>query len=404
MREARRAQLRGVERRAKALAIRAFGALARPRSTLEPPDWSARPHRVLYLRYDRIGDMVLATGIIKAIQAAQPTITVDVLASIGNADVLRGNPRVGTVYTIDKARPLSYLRALARIRRVRYDAVVDAMVMAPSLTTMLLMWGSGAPHRIGVADRGNEFALTVPVSRLQGASHYVDHSAAVLAAFGVDPEHERPADLPPAPAPVAAAAIAVSSPSGGDWGVWRPEVFLAPEELSQAEERWRALETEAPRGDARARLLVNVSAGADWRYWPDDRFIATLTTIRARFPGLAIVLVGAPEDLLRMTRIGDAAGVKPVRTPHYRQMMALVARADFVLTADTSVTHVASAFGKPAVVLFGRNRAALYGPYGTPGRVVSTAALSLDAIDVGPVVQALGVLLAAPRSGVGAHP
>ena len=44
---------------------------------------------MLYLRYDRIGDMVLATGIIKAIVSAQPTVTVDVLASLANAAVLR---------------------------------------------------------------------------------------------------------------------------------------------------------------------------------------------------------------------------------------------------------------------------------------------------------------------------
>jgi hypothetical protein len=85
--------------------------------------------------------------------------------------------------------------------------------------------------------------------------------------------------------------------------------------------------------------------------------------------------------------------VSAAHTPGYRQMMALVAAADFALTADTSVTHIASAFGKPALSMFGRGRAALYGPYGTAGRTVSTAGLSLESLEAGPVMEALDDML-----------
>jgi heptosyltransferase-2 len=329
--------------------------------------------------------MVLATGIIKAIVAAQPTVTVDVLASRGNAAVLQGNPYVGTVLTIDRGRPWTYLTALARIRRARYDAVIDAMVMSPSLTTMLLMWASGARHRIGVADRGNDFALTIPVPPARQAVHYVDHSAAILAAFGIDPQRGGPA--PPAAAPASERT---------DWGIWRPEIYLTEAEQAEAEARWREAVRDAS-GDGRGarRLVVNVSAGADWRYWPDANFIAALTRIRARHPDLAIMIIGAPEDAERMHRIGSAAQAAVAATAHYRQMMALVAASDFAFTADTSVTHIASAFGKPALAMFGRGRAGLYGPYGTSGRTVSTPGTSLDALEVDSVVAGLDGLLSA---------
>src|SRR4030081_2062524 len=104
MRDRGRTLARTIERRLKTLLIATVASLMRPRDSRERPDWSAGPHRVLYLRYDRIGDMVLATGIIKAIVSAQPTVTVDVLASVVNAAVLRGNPHVKSVFTIDKKR------------------------------------------------------------------------------------------------------------------------------------------------------------------------------------------------------------------------------------------------------------------------------------------------------------
>ena len=323
--------LKNIERSFKALSIRLLAkVMAAPDGTsgARPPvpDWAAGPHRVLYLRYDRIGDMVLATGIIKAITAAQPTVTVDVLASPANARVLLDNPHVGRVLTFDRKRRGSYLLALRAMRRERYDAVIDAMVMAPSLTTMLLMWASGARTRIGVGDRGNEYALTLPVPRLNGALHYIDHSAALLTAFGVDPVAEHRAH----PVPTSrvrsldgdAAGTDAGMPSSG-WDIWRPEIFLSDAERAGAETFWSGAgsgrQREAKeRGESR-RFVVNVSAGAAHRYWAESRFIEVIARITERFPGALTVIIGSPEDGERMDRIAGAAGATVARTPDYRQ-------------------------------------------------------------------------------------
>jgi ADP-heptose:LPS heptosyltransferase len=393
-----RARLRALERRLKTLLIPALGNLMRPRRSRDPPNWSTRPHRVLYLRYDRIGDMVLATGIIKAIVSAQPTVTVDVLASVGNAAVLRGNPHVAGVLTIDKKRPWSYLTALLRIRRARYDAVVDAMVLSPSLTSTLLMWASSARHRIGVAERGNDSALTILVNRVQDAVHWVDRSAALLAAFGVDPQRssiERRGSLLTSSAHPGPRS---SSPATG-WGIWRPELFLTQAELREGEARWRSADgLSRRRRGTRLRLVVNVSASSHERYWPEEHFITTLVRLRMRYPDVLTVVIGSPEDAARMTRIARGAGTLAAHTPHYRQMMAIVARSDLVFTADTSVTHVASAFRKPAVVMFGGGGGACWGPYGTASHIISTDAPLFESTDVDPMIRALEALIAAERS------
>jgi ADP-heptose:LPS heptosyltransferase len=385
MRDRCRASLRAIERRLKALLISSVASLMRPRYSRERPNWSAGPCRVLYLRYDRIGDMVLATGIIKAIVVAQPTVAVDVLASVGNAAVLRGNPYVKTVVTIDKKRPWTYLTAVLRMRRARYDAVVDAMVLGPSLTSLLVMWASSARHRIGVTERGVDSALTVQVNRVHEAVHFVDLSAALLSAFGVDPQRSSagPRGL-----------LRSSSPLTG-WGIWRPELFLTPTELHEGEARWLRVEGLAPyRPGDRRRLVVNVSAGSRERYWPEEHFITTLKIIRTRFPKLVPLVIGSPEDAVRMAQIARAADTPVADTGHYRQMMAIVARSDWVFTADTSVTHVASAFRKPAVVMFPGGGGAAWGPYGTAGQIVSVDAPSLEFVAVNPVMRALEALLA----------
>jgi ADP-heptose:LPS heptosyltransferase len=396
-----RASFRAVERRLKTLLIAALGSLMRPRGSRELPNWSAGPHRVLYLRYDRIGDMVLATGIIKAIVSAQPTVKVDVLASVGNAAVLHGNPYVEAIVTIDKKRPWSYLTALLRIRRARYDAVVDAKVFVPSLTSILLMWASSARHRIGIAERGNDSALTMLVNRVHDAVHWVDRSAALLAAFGVDPQRSS-AERRGAALRTSGTypAVRSSSPTTG-WGIWRPELFLTPAELREGESRWHSADGLAPyrRGDRR-RLVVNVSASSRERYWPEEHFIATLIRLRKRYPDVLTLVIGSPEDAARMAQIARGAGAPVAFTPHYRQMMAIVARSDLVFTADTSVTHVASAFWKPAVVMFVGGGGRCWGPYGTAGHIISTDAPSLESTKVDPVIRALEALIAAERSSI----
>jgi ADP-heptose:LPS heptosyltransferase len=392
-----RAALRAVERRLKARLIAAVGKLMHRRGSRAPPVWSSGPHRVLYLRYDRIGDMVLATGIIKAIVSAQPTVTVDVLASAANAAVLGGNPYVRTILTVDKKRPWSYLTALLQIRSARYDAVVDAMVLNPSLTSILIMWGSNARHRIGIAERGNDSALTLPVNRVQDAVHYVDRSAALLAAFGVDPKASSAERRGAFPTSGTGPTAHSSSPTAG-WGIWRPELFLTAAESREGEARWHSADAPAPCSPGvRRRLVVNVSASSSDRYWLEAHFITTLIRIRTRFPDVLPLVIGSPEDAARMARIANGASALVAYTPRYRQMMAIVATSDWVLTADTSVTHVASAFRKPAVVMFVGRGGEYWGPYGTTGQIIATEGPSLESTDIEPVIRALESLIAAER-------
>jgi ADP-heptose:LPS heptosyltransferase len=56
-------------------------------------------------------------------------------------------------------------------------------------------------------------------------------------------------------------------------------------------------------------------------------------------------------------------------TPRLREAFALVATADMVFTPDTSISHAASAFRRPSLVLLKREHRP-YSPYNTPGRIL----------------------------------
>jgi heptosyltransferase IV len=314
---------------------------------------------VLYLRYDRIGDMILSTGLIRAIARSPSNVIIDVLASPANAPVLDGNPYVGSVIIADRRRPLSYLAAFRRIRRTRYDAILDCQVFSPSTTTLIMMLLSGARRRVGLDSRGIDAALTDPAPRQPWARHYVEHLASLAIPFGVDPASTD----------------------------WRPEVRLSDAELAGAETRWRS---------PRRRLLVNISAGKASRRWPEDRFAVVIAALAAR-ADLDIVIIAAPADAASAERLA-APGARFERTPRMRDALALVATADVVLTGDTSICHAASAFGKPAVAMFPRNRAVVWGPYRTAGQTVVTTEATLVALPVETVLAALDAMLNTARA------
>src|SRR5947209_15366653 len=111
----------------RAVWIRILVRLMRRPATARPA-WRSRPFRVLFLRHDRAGDMVVSTGVMRAIARSHPTITLDVLASPANAAIIDAADYIDRVIVFNKKRLGDYFPTALRLRRARYDAVVDCMV------------------------------------------------------------------------------------------------------------------------------------------------------------------------------------------------------------------------------------------------------------------------------------
>lgn len=316
------------------------------RAVHERPRWAAGPVRVLFLRHDRAGDMILSTGVMRAIARSHPTITMDVLASPANAAILAAADYVDQVIVFDKKRVRSYLSAIRRLRGGRYDAVIDCMVTAPSLTTLLLIAASAARYRIGIAGRGNDAAFNVTVPGATRANaHMVDLLAALARAFEVDP-----ADVDR-----------------------QPTIALTHDERERADAKWGA-RTGGP------RVLINISAGTPARRWAESNYVAIMRHVQERDPATVVRVIGAPAEADRARHIAAEGGGSYVQTPGIRDAFALVATADFVFTPDTSIAHAASAFRKPCVAMYLRGTSERWGLYGTVGESVEHPESTLDTL------------------------
>lgn len=301
--------------------------------------------RVLFIRYERIGDMIMATSLIRNIATSLPGGRVDVLATPKTAPVLEGNPYVGKILMLDRGSLGSYRRLMRQLRRGRYTVMVDGRINNPPIftSTPLLMFAGRAPFRVGAGGDSKPRIYNVSVPAWDRVEHYIEGSKRLAVPFGVDPASVE----------------------------WQPELFLSPDEIAGAEKRWSAACELISKGEsATRRLLVNLSASEPKRRWPDGKFIATLQVARAHFSGIPMIVMGLPEEWASVQEVAAAVGALPAETPTLRDAFALVGTADLVFTPDTSISHAASAFRKPSLVLLKREHKP-YAPYNTPGEVIS---------------------------------
>jgi ADP-heptose:LPS heptosyltransferase len=111
--------------------------------------------------------------------------------------------------------------------------------------------------------------------------------------------------------------------------------------------------------------------------------------LAASEPGATIRVIGAPNETARAERVARDGGGAYLRTPNIRHAFALVASADFVLTPDTSITHAATAFHTPSVVLFVRGKRERWSLYDTPGENVEHTEGTLETLPLGRVIDAV---------------
>ena len=341
-----------------------------PTEATLPPATNAG-YRVLFIRYERIGDMIMATSLIRNIARALPSGKVDVLATAETAPVLEGNPYVGHVLTLDRHSLRSYREIMGHLRRERHTVMVDGRINNPPIftSTPLLMYAGRARFRVGARGEKKPRVYNISVPEWNRVDHYIEGSKQLAVPFGVDPAKVD----------------------------WQPELFLSPEESARAEESWKEAgslisNVSAETGKGAKRLLVNISASEPKRRWPDGKFIATLRAARTRAPLMPVVVIGLPSEWASVQKVASEIRALPVQTLTIRDAFALVGTADLVFTPDTSISHAASAFRKPSLVLLKRENRP-YAPYNTPGEVLAWNEDEIQKMPHERVAQALDKLL-----------
>jgi len=344
--------------------MRSIGILSAGERAVAPPEWRDRQWSALYMRSQGIGDVILATGVFRAIARAQPTVALDVLTTAAAAPVLEGNPYVRRVLQLPTST-IGIARLVRTIERSRYDVIIDgkitrgaSFIRSPALTML-----ARAPYRVGVGGGNHDLVFNLCVARFDRTStHMVDGSAALATPFGVD--------------------LTTTD--------FRPEIILTSSEIESAHREWAAADVESE--THAERWLLNISAGAPVRRWPNERWIELIAHLRRRRPAATIAVIGSAAELSSVMQVAQASGAAPVRTERLRAALAMVGTSNRVITTDTSITHAASAFCIPTLVLIQRGLSQWL-PWHTPYAAAYWSGPTIESLSVPVAIEALDELL-----------
>lgn len=293
--------------------------------------------KLLILQFKYLGDLVLATPALRTVRAALPEWDLHVLVPEEAVPLLARVPWLDQVWGFPRIRGQLNLgpssRVLGRLRRERFAVSADLAGNDRGAVLSLLI---GAKRRIGVVAPGGFFlrsrCYTDRVEAFDLAQHESIRSWGVLSPLGV-----------PFPANM------------------RPEIAADPSLANAAHELLGG-----------AQVLCYVTASQPKREWPLESWLAFAD--KARSLGRTIALTGgsSPREKQVLRAIADRnAGVAILPAPEPLEMLlAVLAQARLLVTADTGPMHFAAALGVPTLSLFGPTAPARWAPLGERHRCI----------------------------------
>ncbi len=288
---------------------------------------SGKPSRILLVRLDHMGDVIMSTVAVKALKESFAGLKIDFVAASWAMDVVRYNRCIDTLITFDPAwfdrdRPRGFLDQLRDIlslaiiiRRGHYDAVID---FKSDLRNILAVFLSGVTCRIGYSGiNGGDFLLSHKLAYRKGM-HETDHNLALLKVLGASPG--------------------------------KPMVDIA---LSQDAE-YRAGDMLKANGVPDRFAVIHATAGREEKNWENKKF-ADLIDYLSEEKGLSAVMVGLDKDgdivkdIISKARseIVDFSG-----KTDFQSLSAIIKKAAFFVGVDSGPAHIAASFDIPALVLF----------------------------------------------------
>ncbi len=301
---------------------------------------------ILVVRFSSIGDVLLTTPVLRAIKTRWPAAHVTFLTKERFAAVIEGNPHVDEIVKVSDSADVAGLRSVAheRLRRP-WDLFVD---LHGGIRSRLLGRMLNARYKVRYSNlRLRRTILIYGRVDLYGPQppSVPERYAACLKKFGVELD-KKPCEL----------------------------------HLNESD-RQEAVSLLGERWPGHTIKYLAVAPGAAWpiKRWPAENFAGAARKISEQ-KGWKIVLLGGPDDKNICARVAGGLGgcdyIDLSGKLSLRGSAAAVERAQYLLTNDTGLMHIATATGTPLSAIFGPTVRQLgYFPYRAANALVLEAEL-----------------------------
>ncbi len=295
--------------------------------------------KILVVNANWIGDAIFSSPVFRALKQAYPQATISCLAEPRVHGILEAIAEIDEIIPYEENgqhRALgAKLRLIINLFQRHFDA---AFLLHRSLTKALLVFCSGIPHRIGYNAKHRGIFLTHQVQgRPQEKVHRCDYYLQVLESFGI--------------------TVAERSTS-----------LRVDQEAQKEIAGILHCHQITP-----TTFLVIIHPGGNWnlKRWPPAYFTRLIDHLN-REMDVRTIVTGTQDDASLIQAIIAPLSQRPLVLAgkiNLRQLIALMKRANAVVSADSGPLHIAASVGTATLSIFGPTDPTLTGPRGT-GRAI----------------------------------
>ncbi len=284
-------------------------------------------NHILVIKLRDIGDNILATPLIRNLKQHLPQASISVLSWSYSLPVFEGNPHVHRLFGISKDPSPPEVNALIdELNSMKFDLVMSTH--SGSLSSTLLS-KIKTKNRINNYYRGRNKFYSILTKESDYYRSSIERDLDCMRTLGLEPEDAK------------------------------TEIFLTPEETDWAK---MAIRNKGFNPDKKI-ILIHPTAAAPIREWPVDRFSELIKKMNAD-ANIQTLVICTDKELSRIQSLtAETPGLVVLHELTLRQMMAIVKECDLIIDNDSSPSHIATALGIPAIVLFSQAIREIFRPY-----------------------------------------
>lgn len=285
--------------------------------------------KILVIQKKRIGDVLTTTVIFDALREAFPQAELHYLVYPFCVPVVAHHPNIDQLVVFDpQAKPAlwHFLRMLWRLRRARYDVIIDAYGKPNSL---LMAWCSGARRIISFDKPKYRWLTTDPVIRqtenFSVGTSAIDHRMQLLGPLGVP------------------------------FALWRPQINITPKERSEAQQHLKA----AGISTHRSLWMISAIGSRDFKTYPLAYMAQLLEKLLEVDPTAQLLFNYEPHQRQQAQALYDlctpqvqSAISMSLYIADLRGFLALLSHCNALLGNEGGATNMAKALGLPTFSIF----------------------------------------------------
>ena len=271
---------------------------------------------ILFLRYDgKIGDMIVNSLIFREIKKVYPDIKIGVVARGAAIDIIRENPNVDKIYEYYKDRKKIKDLAL-KIKEEKYDLLIDFSEML-RVNQMMLINLCGARTNIGLDRKDWElFDLSIESGKdFKWTEHITNRYLAYLIKLGLKKEN-----------------IDISY-----------DIYL------KNEKKYEAFFNKIKENK---KIILNPYGASKHKSFSIETLENIINYLKDKDAAIILTYFGDKYKELEFLEKKYKYVYIPKKIESILDTAILIKKSDYVISPDTSIVHIASAFNKKMIIVY----------------------------------------------------